>query len=695
MQAFNLFLDESGQFKDLTSSRPFGSLVGGYFCLDSEQKEESAWELISRVYQKHDVELPEFEYHAMNIKPREKRPPVLRDVMRGVSESGGQLVVTRNRSKYFIRNATETYLHLTAECVVCVLQKLLRKHSPPFSLEVIIAYRGGEKPDTYKSYIRNHLGWAACLYGLPDLMDMDKRLEIKVMSASRNFCLQVADHICFGIGTEVAMVGEPDFLHELNPYLLDEVIIENGEILSLRRSLHEERYADALLEAISIVAQESSPLADEALRAMEQEVIPRLNAFQPLYREYHFKRLFDSLDIRTNLLWQLSIGREIFDVMEEHLIGPLRNTFREEERWIDFRLQQLRFRLANHQGETTKAQLYLKKALTLAPQVLYRWEMTPIWFNLKLSEAVFLVDVCNFEGAIEILNELETIVRPMVEHFSGQLPAPLCKADLLGRIYGTRLQAYIFAGHREEEYFSLAREDSERAIQAFTNPQDIDRQYLYRCHLETDAGKLLEALRFLGRAMHIPEAETDTLDVEACVDAIGAALCEAGQSPFHLRHFCRIWADAVQRDPRGRIARALAEAWWRWVESKITPSDAYEHPWEVVDWKSGIAMMRTGRREMGRKRLERTVLGCLKRTVRPPLYTIGLACLADWAALEYGSSQFEGLLERLQRIITEMLEDNTGQFPETMKDHFKPWREILGGSPTSEDLSRLSWDVAY
>ena len=53
--------------------------------------------------------------------------------------------------------------------------------------------------------------------------------------------------------------------------------------------------------------------------------------------------------------------------------------------------------------------------------------------------------------------------------------------------YTVIVQILTFLARKDPEWYELARETS-TGVQEFEAPDDICRQYLYRCQLETDAG---------------------------------------------------------------------------------------------------------------------------------------------------------------------------------------------------------------
>jgi len=505
----------------------------------------------------------------------------------------------------------------------------------------------------------------------------------------------VADHVCFALRTNRATEDKPEFQQEITEHLLDEVVIENGQTLRLRQSIQERHYGDATLEAIALSSQVGNPLAEDARNTLRDKIVPALKALPSRIREHEFRRLFDSLDIRGNLEWDLSHGHEMLTTLEEHLIQPLGDTLRGGEAWIEFRFRQLSFRMANHRGERVAATRHLVKATRLVPQVASRWEMLSLWVELQLDKAVFLTDACAYTHAIAILDRVHGTLKTLIE-LSAALKAPVVHSDLLGALYGTRLQAHVFAGRRNPAHYAQARLDSDDAMATFVGSQDLDRQYLYRCHLETDAGELMAALGWLARALHVYDPRQDPLDVAGRVRAIAHALGSESSTPFHLRHYCRLWAAAWEVPGQNALAMAMGESWSMFPKADPWPKpDEYVHAWEVIDWKAGVALLRN-RDSAGRERLKRAIKFCLDddpvRPLRPPIYAIGLACLADRAALEYGEQTFP---ERLQQLRSRTQALQTARFPKSMRTYFKSWVEVVNGDPSPDILRGLSRDVAY
>src|SRR6185436_16263097 len=198
----------------------------------------------------------------------------------------------------------------------------------------------------------------------------------------------------------------------------------------------------------------------------------------------------------------------------------------------------------------------------------------------------------DYERAVALLDTLETTLEPLIGALADELKAPKAHADVLGALRGTRLQAHVFAGRRSPTHYALARRDSDAAMAGFVGAQDLDRQYLYRCHLETDAGELGVALGWLGRALRIHDPHRDVPDMPGDIRAIAGALGSGSPKLFHLRHYCRLWAAASAAPEWKELATAMTEEWRQRVHAVRAPKKhrEYVHPWEVIDWKAGVAL---------------------------------------------------------------------------------------------------------
>ena len=705
MKQFILYLDESGGFYDAKRAggkpRPV-SLVGGYYCPDPGLDQTKAKKLLDGLYSRHRLGVTP-SYHAMETLAFKKAaaPPLLRDLMRGVwaPTIGGHLAVARNRGRGSARTGHLTYLCLAAECIVSVLRALIRQHGVDVKLKVVVSQRNA-RAQRYAERIEEHVAVTAYRLALSDLERVP--YQVHVADPVDNHCLMVADHICFGIRENVVAQGDSRFTTELEERLLDEVVVESGQSVTLRRNIHEEQYGDAALEAIATMSLPESLLAGDARRAFKRDIVPALRTLPPGRREHEFRRLFDSIDVRANLRWETARGSELLALLGRHVIEPMRDLLRGGEAWIDFRFHQLSSRVANHRGDAEAAREHLEAALALESDVLARWETLPLWVGLKLDQAVLLTDACDYDGAIAVLDGVDETLGSGIRKLAKRIQASTAvHADVLGTIYGTRLQAHLFAARRDPSRYERARSDSVAAIKAFLGVQDLERQYLYRCHLETDAGELDVALAWLGRALHVSDAEDHPTDVAGVVMAVAEALTSGRVKPFHLRHFCRLWAAATTMAPAGALAVAMTAAWNSRLAGVAQPPEGYGyvHPWEVIDWKAGVALVRAGDEAGGGKHLRRSTERCLPndpgRPLRPPIHAIGLGCLAEWAALQHDRPKYAECRNRLRDKTRHLLDDTTKHFPPSMRTYFEPWREVVEGNPTSAALLRLARDVAY
>ncbi|WP_449241540.1 hypothetical protein [Desulfoscipio gibsoniae] len=67
----------------------------------------------------------------------------------------------------------------------------------------------------------------------------------------------------------------------------------------------------------------------------------------------------------------------------------------------------------------------------------------------------------------------------------------------------------MFKGRLNPAYYRLARNESDAALEEFTGFNDRSRHYMYRCHIETDAGNFKEALYYLSRGINKKQQDLD------------------------------------------------------------------------------------------------------------------------------------------------------------------------------------------
>ena len=273
--------------------------------------------------------------------------------------------------------------------------------------------------------------------------------------------------------------------------------------------------------------------------------------------------------------WQrsLEVGRRLARWLLAEAEAPLRQAVAPPERptldWFAYALRTWALTASNHLGDLRDARREADNLQRLLPSLAGRWEHATLLMRGLVAEAVHRTDCFDHEGASARMRVVADYYGQLGELFHAALPAVFperVRSDLHGRALGTWLQSEVLAGLRDPARLEAARALSDRAIDEFPAEVDKERQYQYRCQLETAAGEYAEARRFLARSLRLPDCSHAAL-AGAVADLGGVSASAQG---FPLLHWFRLGAAAALAgagDERDAFLEAVERAGalnWEW-----------------------------------------------------------------------------------------------------------------------------------
>ncbi len=288
--------------------------------------------------------------------------------------------------------------------------------------------------------------------------------------------------------------------------------------------------------------------AEERLR----EIVERLSQIGARGRDPQLDTLANWLD---QLIGQQRLtvkGLQLAQWLQEHVAVPLRQQLADlnEEQTVDWfacALRRWALTSANHLGELAVAAGEAQAMNALAPSLAAQWERTALLMDGWVAQAVHWTDCFEYERASArmrlIARSLETQANLFHEHLPQDFPARL-RFDLRAKALGTLAQSETLAGLPD---LNAARQVSDQAINEFTSRGDKDRQYQYRCHLETIAGDFAQARLYLVKSLQSLDEQPADISHAAIAEAINQAELTAWQQGFALLHWLRLGAAACLR----------------------------------------------------------------------------------------------------------------------------------------------------
>jgi hypothetical protein len=184
--------------------------------------------------------------------------------------------------------------------------------------------------------------------------------------------------------------------------------------------------------------------------------------------------------VENQLLSLISIDRD-FD-RAKHMLELLQDevlpTFKENginaKRFL-FKVYMNLLEIANHRGNVILGTQQITKIRSILEQLAGRWESIDDVLDFMVLEGVHDMNNYDFQGAIRVMNQMQKFIDTSLEFLSISLLEDLSiisddmKSTIKGKVLGTRLQARMFLIRSDREQLELARQDSDLALNEFTD----------------------------------------------------------------------------------------------------------------------------------------------------------------------------------------------------------------------------------
>lgn len=525
---YYLWLDESGQFKELESEISAApSLVGGVMC-DKETYENSNPSLIristlrNPLYKRvlddyYNMSNKRCNFsHAMEL-PNIIRAQVRTEMLEKTYEAGFKFVIFQNQYKLPIIDTNTTYLNILAEGVVQLLMDLSATEN--IRLNIII----GRRVDTEKSdftegsanivYIDTHqylkLIQERIIVAIAKLnYNKNNKFSYSVSmdSDKTNDFLILSDYVCcIYYGKDYRFYNE--IYHKTSHKTCRDIIwdifenntevysiYENETKLKVRRYIAEGNYGVAFASIFSehIDNKYLLQLKNGFNNLTEQAKDWQLEAFYTTIRSI----------IAEERAFELSL-RILQGVLT--FIDELELT-NEQVSNYKFNLYLFMATVYTHMGEQVISLKYLNKCQELLPVVLNKQENFDLYFIYINRKIVNYQDLYDFEGnekcgeealdvadlLIENINQLKEIINLGNNTYYIQ-KAKLCGSMALTYYYWSAINKSLLAD---------ARYMSDQSIKNFSLNMDKQRQYMLRAQIEAKAGDIENAINFLAKGLN-------------------------------------------------------------------------------------------------------------------------------------------------------------------------------------------------
>lgn len=661
---FDFYIDESGSFEDSQSE---ASLVGGLLVKTGYLTDEKIKGL-----------LPSF-VHCCEMDNRDREKCL--SALEVVKSEGARFVIFENKERINVINGDITYLNIISEGLLQLFSDLALEHpGEQVTVNVTAATR--------KNVAKGH--------GIIGKDEYTRRLEEKLLLAEHRegkaFCaytlsfedarycskLDFADIICNTFLTK----GKNKFSEEQKRRIAavyDEKYIysvfEAATVGYLKFLMSERRYGEAMLQICALkkltgVTKIRNSLLEEVSKASPVE----FDAFMS----------YMSMQIGLcNNTGNYAEGIALAENYKKYFLSVLSESKALHDK-VEFRIFDTDFYILtmfDHMGNIEKCTEYMSHCRERLGSINHSWEHIEYYFRYRIRELNVLMGRFEFDEALSRADELADILKNakelfgLIETFDGT--AAELRSELLGKVYGIKLEAYINLLQDRPGLFDKALEVSDLAIAEFSEPSDINRQYHYRCMLMTIAGRTEDALQCLMKIYDIPQDAEDRF--KRYIDRVLAN--NLHPDDFALWHYLDVMLLAAER--KNAAANKMADAIMNSPVPELYSESADNsiHPRYLVLWKLGKLQYLHNNIHAGDAYFNAAKEAALSDKAKLTMRSFAVSIEADLVLQKWQKEpkfKHSKYLQRIQKHLDEL--------PKAMKQHF------LGADDKAaeKNLQRLS-----
>lgn len=316
------------------------------------------------------------------------------------------------------------------------------------------------------------------------------------------------------------------------------------EALERVNQLIEERSPGLALVTLSerfVFEDDRTALLEEA-RSQLTRVLDDLASISTPVRDSQLVITLSQLEQLITLQRDLAPGLKLARWLRRDVEAPLRERLCERAReldWFAYALHLWALTACNHKGTLVEAKEEVAGIELLLPSLAGQWEHFTLLTEGLIARAVHQTDCFEFAEASAQMESIAERYEQLAKLFSNSLPDHFeqeIHSDLRAKALGTWLQSEILDGFANNGRLASATRLSDAAISEFHGRSDKERQYQYRCHLETLSGNFVPAREFLAQSLHAPSSQA------SIADAIQELADEPVEQGFALMHWMRLGA---------------------------------------------------------------------------------------------------------------------------------------------------------
>ena len=647
---YELWLDESGDFTREVSKqqqRLKGSLVGGIL-MDKPNAERIARSSL----------VDPGRNHAMKMDPADKAPYVLSTLEKIRDEYGAREVFFENAEYIDMKNSRSLYLQIVAEGILRLLQ-YLNAGVESVSLNVLIAHRmdrgvSSIEPEEYIQRLMWLIGQKRRQNRI--LLDSNSRLSIEFEKAHRSQKLQLADFACnTRLTRDSQAFSGPDVrnrVFRLHEQALIFTMVEQTAFNRIQQQLAQGYIADSIMEYFNIA--EMLDVTDR--KKITAIICERLGHTNYRLLKSQMKDLSSQLTAKVAVEDDYEITERLLKRIEEEFLPVLEKSGAPYLQ-LEFNLYLQLADVFLREGDTSNAAEMLKKCEERQRDAGNHIEDLFTWYQLLEKQGLLLIDTFEYKKAVKVMESASAIFTTLMTAVVAQPEMKTRFPDICSEYYGDALCMQIYAmmflqREQPELYDELVRLSDIALTQYPAVEGELERHRQYRSHIEMEAGKYEEALRWLILAKEIQTGSLGEDDLISFLDTV------TDTEPtiscwYYLMYYTLIMAEAKRSEcPLADImfgalqkSQKLLRAYnvgatkmsGGMIEVNIVPAqmplsgEAY-HPVEVVYWKLADYLLHAGQGVLALPYYQKALVTCLKRHDKANQYlTMRVTGTAIWA----------------------------------------------------------------
>ncbi|MFD2215301.1 hypothetical protein [Metabacillus endolithicus] len=508
---FQLFLDESGDFENDNNKpenwRP--SLIGGLLIEKDTISQDVAKVLVKRTTGKDKVHC------------KDETGTTVINILKELEKFKHEVIIFENTEKIVVIDSTTTYLNIIAEGLIQLITRLSAIHGK-VELEVSVASRKDVSKGTgiidfsnYEKILREKI-----IVGIAKKELSSKvlpKFKVHLSDARYDEMLMLSDTICNGFLTQDAKVK---FSHDERQYL--KKYFKNARITSLIPKLENQLQSmlinNKVSDAIFTLLLEYSQDNKETEALFVELLVPKLQNMRLEEIDNQLLKVTLEIGHLVKIQKEFSLAKKIGIAVRDFLTPIMRKAKVKFSNIFVLDVILYLYTIYTHEGDIEAEHLdevfnlELRKVQDLITKLNY-------YIMYQNRKSVHLLNFLQNEAAINVLTSLIKACNDLMyllEMIDDENLQSIDKFNQLGKLYGTRGQAYTKLINKNPSLLDKALKDFEYAIDHFEKEKDIERQYVYSANAFIQVNQVRDALTYLLKCEGISQLSQEAL--EECCD---------------------------------------------------------------------------------------------------------------------------------------------------------------------------------